>query len=187
MTAVTDFFTAEQFQQLEENAQSDSRYVKINKLKSDVEHRYRYFGTAITGFEGWVENEQGKPAPIRFELRPEELPENLKPDMNGKKDLKFFMAGIVWDYQEESFKILSITQKTLLDKVKKYAMDDDYGNPTGYDIKVTRSEKDGRTTYDLIAAPPKPALKSIGAAFEDLYCDLSRLYDGEDPFEEPKA
>lgn len=182
----TSFFTEEQLQQLEQNAVSDSRYVKISKIKEGEPHRYRYFGTSITGFEGWLEAET--PTPVRYELHPEEVPSNLRPDMNGKKSLKFFVAGVVWDYQDEAFKILLLTQKTLIDKLRKYSIDSDFGDPVEYDIKITRTVKNDRTSYELMAAPPKPAAKAIQAAYEqELNCDLRRLFDNEDPFADPTA
>jgi len=91
---------------------------------------------------------------------------------------------LVYDYSANDFKILQITQKTLMDQLFKFISDEDYGDPTGYDIKISKTGEGKKTEYSLVAAPPKAIKSDIQQRFDDLRCDLNRLFDGEDPFAE---
>jgi hypothetical protein len=173
------FLTEDQVQQVASNSTSDSRYVQPSKLTEGKEYRFRFFGQAITGFEVWLDTNK----PMRWELCPESLPANVKPEQNGEPaKARFFLAGIVWDYATERFSIMQLTQKTILDKLRKYDADEDYGDATEYDIKLTRRVQGERTSYDLVAAPPKPVAKAIAAEFEDFKCNLKALLTNDDPF-----
>ena len=66
---------------------------------------------------------------MRWEVKPEALPSNLAPDMSGKVTLRRFIAGLVYDYEAQDFKILEITQRTLMDQLFKFIKDEDYGDP----------------------------------------------------------
>lgn len=185
------FLAAAQVQQVAENAQAESKYVRLSKLEEGKACRFRFFGSAVTGYEIWttVTDDNGKTSDkcMRFELKPEEVPANARPNLQGKTEFTFFLAGIVWDYQDESFKILSITQKTILDKLSALVADADYGDPGTYDIKITRTKKGDKTEYTVNPSPPKAVIKSIGAAYDELECDLDRWMVGEDAFAAPKA
>ena len=82
----------------------------INPSKIDGEIRVRLFGEGVTGFEGWTNDSK----PIRWESRPAELPENIRKSDDGKDPLKRFVAAIAWEYDSSSFKIISLTQKSLI-------------------------------------------------------------------------
>ena len=185
-TTTKPFLSDEQLAVVDENSASDSRYVKFSAQKNNQEYRYRFFGTAITGFSCWV-TEDGNDKPLRWEMKPEELPATIKPDQSGKKEAKFFLAGIVWDYTDERFKIMEVTQKTILDKIKKFCQDEEYGDTCGYDLKITKKEEQKRTSYDVVPSPPKPPARAIAADYKELVVDLEALFDGTDPFADPTA
>jgi hypothetical protein len=176
------FLTEDQVQQVATNSATDSRYVQPSKLTEGKEYRYRFFGEALTGYEAWLDMGNNVSKPQRWEMCPTELPANAKADQNGKTEARFFLAGIVWDYANERFSIMQLTQKTLLDKLRKYTADEDYGDATEYDIKITRKVQGERTSYDLVAAPPKPVAKAIAIEFEEFECNLKALISNDDPF-----
>lgn len=159
---------------------SGGRYLNAAKLTG--ERRVRFVGEGITGVGGWYDKK-----PLRFEEMPEELPE-LDPDYNGQPGtLRRFIASVIWDYEDQEFKIWEITQRTIMDQLFKYMKDSDYGDPNNYDVKVDKSESSGRTKYTLVAAPPKPLPKTVASAYEQLHCNLRALFDGEDPWKAPAA
>lgn len=180
------WLTASQKEQIAENSVGNSAYINLNKLPEGKEFRYRAFGEAIVGYQGWIK-ENGKNKPVRWEQKPEELPSNLEPFQDGSIGLTFFVASVFWDYSADRFAIMQITQKTVYERLQKFEADSDYGDLTGYDIKITRSVKNDRTTYDVVPTPPKPVLKSIRDAYDQLHCNLEALYDGEDPFADPDS
>lgn len=179
MTA-TAFLAADLVEEISKETSGNGRYVNPSKIDGEV--RLRFFGSGITGFEGWTEDNK----PVRWETKPSELPSNLKQRDNGPA-IKRFLAGIVWDYANEDFKILQMTQKTLMDQLFKFLKDEDYGDPTGYDIKISKTGEGMKTEYSLVAAPPKPVSKEVQAAYDALHCNLAALFDGDDPFAEPAA
>lgn len=154
-------------------------YIKLSKLEDGKEHRYRFVGTSISGFETWTEDSK----PVRFEYKPslEELPSNVRL-VDGAPQLKRFLATLVWDYQHECFRLLSFTQTSVKDAIKKLCRDSDYGDPRGYDIKITRTGQNLETEYTVIAAPPKPMAKAIQTALDKFHCDLNGYFAGKDIF-----
>lgn len=183
MTPLATFLPIETFEQIDSEGGGGGRFVNPSKLEQGKEHRYRFVRPGITGYGGWTTDKK----PVRFESHPEALPANLAPDMQGRTELKRFIAGLVYDYATEEFKILEITQSSLMKQLYKYVKDSDYGDPLGYDIKLSREGEKKETKYSLVAAPPKPLEKGIAEAAAEVHCNLSALYDGGDPFAEPSA
>lgn len=184
MTAATAWLSQETVEEVSKEVNS-SRYVNPSKLEENKDHRFRFFGTGITGFEVWTTDKK----PVRFTSMPADadLPGNVKIEEDGNPSIKRFIAGLVYDYQDEQFKILQLTQKGLMNSLFKYMQDSDYGDPVNYDIKLTRKGSGLKTEYTLAPAPPKAVTKGILTAYEELYCNLEALYEGKDPFEKPQG
>ena len=169
------------FEEVLAESGNSGRYINLSKLEG--EKRLRYMGTGISGWYAWTTENK----PVRWEMKPEELPENIKPDMNGSLAAKKFMAGIVWDYEESEFKILELTQISVMKQLAKYQTDDDYGDWADYDIKINREQKGDKISYTLLAAPPKAVKAEISKEFEKIECNLEALYEGKDPWAPPSA
>lgn len=178
MTAT--FLSLDVIEEIAKESSGSGRYINPSKIEGEL--RLRFFGTGITGFEAWTEDNK----PIRWETKPEKLPANVRVQ-EGYAPLKRFLAAKVYDYAAGDFKILQITQKTLMDQLFKYIKDEDYGDPTQYDIKISKTGEGKKTEYTLVAAPPKPVSKEIQAAYDEWPCNLNALFDGDDPFAEASA
>jgi hypothetical protein len=172
------FLAKAQLNELKEQTAPDKRYMGLSKLPQDEAVRIRFLGSAITGYEGWTTQKK----PMRWEVAPEDLPANLATDDSGNPQIRYFVAGIVWDYSLKKFRVLQINQRTILEQIYKYEMDEDYGDVTGYDVIITRSGEGLNTKYSVLAKPPKPMAATIKAEFEELGWDLQRLYDGKHPW-----
>jgi hypothetical protein len=179
MTA-TAFLSADLVDEIAKESSGSGRYINPAKIEGEI--RLRFFGSGITGFEAWTDDNK----PVRWETKPEQLPSNIR-QQEGYPTLKRFLAGLVYDYASESFKILQITQKTLMDQLFKFMKDEDYGDPTGYDVKISRTGEGKKTEYTLVAAPPRAVAKDVQAAYDNLTCNLNALFDGDDPFAEATA
>jgi hypothetical protein len=177
---MSTFLSKGAIEEISKESSGAGRYLNPSKITDEV--RVRFFGEGATGFEAWTTDNK----PIRWESKPEELPSNIR-QQEGYQTVKRFIAGVVYDYSSDDFKILQITQKTLMDQLFKFISDEDYGDPTGYDVKIGKTGEGKKTEYTLVAAPPKPVKADLQARFDDLTCDLNRLYDGEDPFAEASA
>jgi hypothetical protein len=174
------FLSAAAIEEISKESSGSGRYLNPAKITDEV--RVRFFGAGITGFEAWTVDNK----PIRWETKPEELPSNIR-QQEGYQTIKRFIAGVVYDYSADDFKILQITQKTLMDQLFKFISDEDYGDPTSYDIKISKSGEGKKTEYSLVAAPPKTVKAELQERFENFKCDLPRLFDGEDPFGDATA
>ena len=177
----TAFLSAELIEEISKESTNTGRYLNPSKIQGEV--RVRLLGRGVTGFGGWTTDKK----PVRWQARPEELPANLAPDMSGNLTVKRFLASLVYDYSSADFKIMEITQKSLMDQLFKFMKDEDYGDPNGYDVKISRTGEGKNTEYNLVAAPPKPLSKDISAAFDKLTCNLDALFDGDDPFADPST
>lgn len=177
----TTFLSLDTLEEISKESSSSGRY--INPARVEGEKRMRFFGPGITGHSAWTT--EGKP--VRWEQKPSALPADIAPDMNGRVGTKRFLAGLVYDYEAGDFKILEISQKTLMDQLFKFMKDTDYGDPTGYDIKLSKTGEGIKTEYTLVAAPPKPVSKEIQDAYEKVNCNLKALFDGDDPWAEASA
>jgi hypothetical protein len=164
---------------------SSGRYVNPSKLEENKEHRFRFFGTGITGYEVWTTDNK----PVRYVEKPADadLPPNVKFEENGAPSVRRFIAGLVFDYAAEEFKILQLTQKGLMNSLFKYIQDADYGDPCGYDIKIQRKGSGLKTEYTLVPSPPKEPAAAIRAQYDEMHCNLEALFEGKDPFDAPQA
>jgi hypothetical protein len=176
----TSFISLELVEEISKESSSGGRY--INPAKIEGERRLRFFGQGISGWEAWTTDNK----PVRWETKPSEFPANIRRD-DGNINCKRFLMGVVYDYEEGLFKILSITQRTLMEQLFRFVKDSDYGQPSEYDIKISRTGEGLKTVYTLVAAPPKPVSKEIERAYEGVNCNLRAVFDGDDPWAEPTA
>ena len=173
------FLSQETFEEIRTEAPEGGRYINPSKHLTEEDRRLRFVGPGITGFEAWTTEDK----PIRWEQKPAELPDNIKPDLKGRITSKRFIAGVVWDYAEDNFKILQITQRSIMEQLDKFVKDSEYGDPLGYDIKLSKKGKGLDTEYTLIAAPPKPLHPDIQEAFDASGIKINAMFEqGGDPF-----
>jgi hypothetical protein len=84
------------------------------------------------------------------------------------------------------FKIINLNKTTVLKKFLTYCKAEEYGNPTTYDIRISRTGTGMDTEYELLALPPKAVPKEIATAYaaECANWNLAAMFDGDDPFGE---
>lgn len=145
------------------------------------ENRFRVLcDSFITGYEYWTEDKK----PIRGEDFPKSKPKDMqvKDGEHWQGQIKHFWALAVWDYADDSVKVLQITQATIQEPLLTLFNDDDWGHPNGYDIVVTRAGEGLETKYSTMAKPAKPMPEEAKKAYADTPVHLKALYDSGDPF-----
>jgi len=149
------------------------------------ESRYFKFQTGTNKFRilskpiiGWLDWENKKP--LRFKMN--EKPE--KP-IDPSRPIKHFWAMVVWDFNNESIKILEITQVTIMQSIVSFTKDPEWGSPFNYNLKVEKQGEKLDTKYSVIASPPSEITEDIKEAYNNTPINLDALYDGEDPFDTP--
>ena len=153
--------------------QKSADYMKL----LDGENRFRICGTPILGWKWWKkEDGSEKPKPYRIPMDAE-VPKSIKPD-----DVKHFWAVVVWNYKEERFQVLELTQKGIQEEIAQLAAEVDWGNPEDYDISIIKSGQKLDTKYLVHPKPKKPLDPGIKQLFKDMQIDLTALYRGSDPF-----
>jgi hypothetical protein len=114
--------------------------------------------------------------------RPETLPEDIRHE-NGKPDrVKHFWAFAVWNYKEGKVQILELTQASIQGPIEDLVVTEDWGDPTGYDITITKKGQKLDTEYSVQPSPHKPAPEEALAALKATPVNLQALYEGGDPF-----
>ena len=144
--------------------------------------------------------------PVRRELDYEWAPTDYDPEGKfGPQPPKRTWACAIWlhNFKPETTKgnfglsqhvnsvqVWEITQASIRAALSKLGQDEDWGDPTKYDIKLTRENgKNDLPQYSVGTSLPKP-LPDVAVQEWDALCefggfDINRLLDGGDPFKKP--
>lgn len=144
----------------------DGETVKIRVLTNSIQG-YQYFRVAPDG--------SSKP------VRQEKPFDGIPADSKDRKDPKVFRAFAIYNYNTESVQIWVVNQITILNTLLKLYHDEDFGDPKGYDIKVSRTGKGNETRYTVMPLNKAP-FDNTEALKKAWGIRLEALYDGEDPF-----
>jgi len=147
-----------------------SNYMKFVEGKN----KFRVLSAAIIGWEYWTTDNK----PVRSEEPFEDMPEDIKKDKEGKARINHFWAFIVYSYENKRVQILELTQKSIMNAIKSYLDEPDWGDPVGYDLVVTRSGAGFDTEYQTIANPHTKFTEKIDIS----KIKLEAMFTNEDPF-----
>lgn len=157
---------------------STANYMKF----LEGENTFRVLSSAITGYEYWTTENN----PVRSKVPFDETP-NIKMVKNDGNQMvesrvNHFWAFCVWNYKDERIQILELTQKGIMEYVKSLVDNKRWGNPTGYDITVTRKGSGFETAYTCVANPHSVMEDHIADAWSKSKIDLTELFRNGDPF-----
>lgn len=102
--------------------------------------------------------------------------------------MKHFWAFVVGNYREAKLQILELTQASIQGPIEDLVVTPEWGNPTEYDITISKKGQKLDTEYSVPPSPHKPVAEDVAALFKATHVDLPALFDGKDPFapSEPK-
>ena len=179
-----------------------SSYLNPAKIPAGTQVRFALLiEQPLEFFECWGEDENKKPMPFRFVEDPSpadialEMGDNYTRRMDregkGPEKVKFAMAVPVYNYDNESVEILSLTQKTLQQELDDISQMDDYQDLTAWDFVLGRTGAKLETKYTL---RPVPRKKASNAMLETEWAkalkqgfDITRMLEGGNPFSGPAA
>jgi len=96
-------------------------------------------------------------------------------------------AFIVWNYEEKKFQVFSTTKRGFINDIYRFVQDEDWGEPTRYDIKLIRKGRTMEDTeYSITPLPHKDLDAEIQKDFDSLTYDLDVLVDGGHPLQADK-
>lgn len=139
--------------------------------------KFRVMSSAVVGYITWGENAEGQRRPMRYHVG-QEPP--FGPD---GKDPKYFWAFTIWNYNEERLQIMELTQKNIRASLEELLKNEVWGNPTGYDIVLTRKgTKLDDTRYTVTPNPHTPVPETAINSLKDNPIAIEKLFTSEDPF-----
>lgn len=156
-----------------EPPKSTWNYMKI----VDWDNKFRILSNAIVWWEDWEVSSDWTRKPVRYTY--DKKPET---SFDPEKPVKHFWAFIVYNYSDKNIQILEITQKSIQSAITSLYLNEDWGDPKWYDIKINRSWKELKTEYVITPSPSKPLNPEIIKDFESKKINLSALFEWKDPF-----
>lgn len=159
---------------IKELSASSSRFTKLEEGKT----RLRFLDTPTWGFELWTDGEDGSRQVHRCQLNETFDKELLEAS---ETDPKLFGAAKVYNYDVGEVQVWCFTQKQIINSLKEFSDNEEYGDPLGYDIVIRRSGKGRETKYTIMPNPPKELSKEVAKAAEELV-ETDQLFIGGSPF-----
>lgn len=157
-----------------EAPQSVNNYMKLQQ----GENRFRILSKPLLGFQGWKTGPQGERIVERWPNTEKRVTTEYD---DGKA--KHFWAMVVWNYNEEAIQVLEITQASIQKAILAIARDPDWGDPFGFDIKITRKGEKLETEYSVNPVPHSKVSEAVQEAYMEKPVNLEALFEGEDPFD----
>lgn len=140
-------------------------------------NRFRVLSDVITGWEGWKDKKPFRHEGDVCKIKPEQVDLN----QNGKPNINYFWAMVVWNYAEKTVQVLELTQKTIMNCLYDMEKNEDWGDLKNYDIEINKKKEGDKTSYTVLGIPPKPLNPIIVTAYSETEIDLSKLFKGEYP------
>lgn len=119
-----------------------------------------------------------KPQPIR--TKEKQAPLNPWDEKNQPKP---FWALAVYNHNDKKVQVWDITQVTIMRAIETLAEDEDFGDPTLYDIKVLKKKIGDKTEYNVAWLAKSDLSEEAMAIINSTPCNLNALYGSGDPFE----
>lgn len=91
---------------------------------------------------------------------------------------------VVWNYETKRIELWEITQKTIRDEIQALARNPQWGEPSGYDLTMSRFEENGFTKYRTVPSPHSVVSAEIQNAYMEASPNLENLLVGKDPFDD---
>lgn len=147
----------------------------------DGNNRYRVLSDVVTGWEGWKDKK-----PFRHEGNVCHITaDQVDTNKDGKPNINYFWAMIVWSYTDKRVQTLEITQKTIMNALVQLEQnEEDFGDLKNYDIIINKSKVGDKTSYTVQGTPSKALTQEQQEAYESSEADLSKLFNGEYPIKE---
>jgi len=151
---------------------------QFGKLQDGV-NKFRVLSDIIYGWEGWKDNK-----PFRHEGEVCKItPDQVDLNQNGKPNINYFWAMVVWNYQTKQVQVLELTQKTIMTPLYDLEQNEDWGDLKNYDIQIKKEKVGDKTNYTTLGIPPKPLAPEIKQAYEESDVKLEKLFEGEYPMD----
>lgn len=95
-----------------------------------------------------------------------------------RSKLQLTAAMVVYDYATKELKPFNVHQKNILNAIREYFNNPKYGDPTGYDLVITKKGSGKETRYpSIMANPPEELSKEVQEALEKAVINVNNVYE----------
>lgn len=149
----------------------------------DGDNRLRILSPAVVGWEAWFD---GVPKRAEGQENPFD-PELVDFDEKYQKpNMSHFWAFIIWNADEKKIQLWQVTQRSILTGLWTLIQQEEWGDPRGYGIIVTKTVNKKKTEYKVNGVPHKPLSEEIKKALAASNVRLEKLFE-EAVEEEPET
>ena len=172
---------------------SGGGYLSPSKIQSGSSSRFHILSEEpLEYWTCWGETTDGQVKPFRFAEDPS--PSDIEQEMGdthvrrmnregtGPEAVKPEMSFVVWEYESQTAKICSFTQKGLIRELLSLASMEDYSDLTQFDFILGKEGSGLTTEYSLRPAPVKKDLDRKAALAQAEKIKLEALLTGDNPF-----
>ncbi len=170
---------------------NNNGWLNGSDIKSGTTHRVRIMGSfanpnqVLECWEGWnhideVTKELGgtKRQPMRMPRTPDGKDKVHAYDEKGKAKLCWLVT--VYHYESKSAKIWSIPQRTIQDKIMSLIKDkQDWGNPNGYDLKISREGTLLETEWNINPATKSTPTEEMYKTIKEAKIDCTKVFEND--------
>jgi hypothetical protein len=157
-----------------EAPKENSGYLKL--IEGSI--KFRVVSEPVYGYEYWTEARK----PVRLHEDPKTKPADVRIEKDGSYTVKHFWAFKVLDRADGMVKIFEITQNGIKRDIESLIKDADWGDPQGYDIKITGTGEGLSRRYTVNPIPHKELTAEEKSLVARTEIDLNALFKAEDPF-----
>ncbi len=176
MANVNDFFW--------EGYELPSTQSKYSKIEKDKELRIRMLWKPLIWWEYFSQIDD-KRKPIRSKEKPSKLVNPAINKFSGQPERAMeFWAFKVYNVNSKQIEIFQTTKNTIKESIMNLFMDIDYGDPTWYDLKISKKWEGTDTTYAVIPWKLESISEEIQELNENTFVNLDHLLEWADPFDE---
>ena len=140
----------------------------------DGENNMRILSPLTTGYEYWTEDNK----PVRSKEQFKDVPADIRKDDEGKPTkVKFFWYFLVYNFADKQVQALEVTQSSIQKAITALVENEKWGNPSSYDITVTKTGKGLETRYAVVPNPHSEITPEIQSELDSTDIVLDEIFN----------
>ena len=139
----------------------------------DGDNNFRILSKASVGYEYWTEDNK----PKRSKTKWAEVPSDIKMRDGKATSIKHFWNFLVYNYKLKAVQSLEITQATVMKALTALVENPKWGNPTKYDITITKTGKELLTKYSVVPNPHSEISEEVKEALKNTDIDPEDVFE----------
>lgn len=143
------------------------------------DNKFRILSSLVMGYEAWTTNKKCIRKKDKLSKTWADYSSLLQKRDGVQVEPKHFWAFFVWNRTDKAIQLLTITQTTIMKALESLALDEDWGDPSKYDIKINRSGEGMETAYTINPSPQRDLDDDVAELFLAYDKKLDDIFDLE--------